>query len=98
MPCDIPVSMFAGKPELHIQEFGSQYLLMLWPKHHPSQSAPKQALDGWGWADDQAEGLGVALRRCNVNPEGHEIWRRADGVMVCASNAATRVWRRLLPQ
>ena len=90
MPCDIPASSFAGKPELRIEEFGTQYLLTLLPKHQPSQSAPKQALDGWGWADDQLEGLGVALRRYNVNPAGHEIWRRTDGVMVCASNAATR--------
>ena len=88
MPCDIPASTFAGKPELCVEEFGTQYLLTLWPKHQPSQSAPKQALtDG----DGRMTRWKALVRRSNVNPAGHEI-----GVMVCASDAATR--RKLMTQ
>ena len=86
MPCDVPASAFANVPELRVELLGTQYLLTLLSKHQPSQNAPKQALAGWGWVDDRLEGLAAAMRRHNVNQAGCNIWRRTDGVMICASS------------
>ena len=77
-------------PELSVVLLGTRYLLTLLPKYFPPQDAPEQTPSGWGWVDGRLEGLAAAMRRHNVNQAGCNIWRRADGVMVCASNAATR--------
>ena len=68
---------------------GARYLLTLLPKYRPLPNASEQVPSGWGWVDDRQEGLAAAMCRHNVHHAGRSIWRRADGVMVSASDAAS---------
>ena len=68
---------------------GARYLLTLLPQYRPLPNAPVQVPSGWGWVDDRQEGLAAAMCRHNVHHAGRSIWRRTDGVMVSASDAAS---------
>ena len=89
MPCDVHASVFANVPEVSIVPVGTRYFLTLLPNHLPQPDASTHTPSGWGWVDDRLEGLAAAMRRHNVSLDGYSIWRRTDGVMVCARDAAT---------
>ena len=98
MPCDVPASIFAAKPELQVMQLGARYILMLNPDQQcqPGKSASGTALSGWGWADEAHDGLGDDIFQHGLQPRFKDItiYRRVDGVMVAGSNAAQR--RRLM--
>ena len=88
MPCDVPASAFANTPEISVVPVGSRYLLTLLPNHRPQPNATTHTPTGWGWVDDRLEGLATAIRTHCAPLAGSSVWRRTDGVMICARDAA----------
>ena len=96
MPCDVPARAYTGMPELQVIRLAGRYILVLSADQHVGRSASTQALPGWGWADEGHDGLGHAIWQAGLQQRFHgiTIYRRVDGVMVAAGNAAQR--RRLM--
>ena len=90
MPCDVPASVFANAPEMRVVPAGSRYFLTLLPNHRPQSNATTHTPPGWGWVDDRLEDLATAIRTYCGPLAGYSIWRRTDGVMICARDAAAR--------
>ena len=92
MPCDVPAHAFAHMPEVQVVHVADRYILMLSAGQVVGRSAATQALYGWGWADEGHDDLGDTIYRAGMQPRFHgiTIYRRTDGVMVAASNAAQR--------
>ena len=88
MPCDVPASVFAKVPGISIVPVGSRYFLTLLPHHRLQPNAPTCIPSGWGRVDDELEGLATAIRTHCAPFVGYSFWRRTDGVMICASDAA----------
>ena len=96
MPCDVPAHAFDQVPEVQVAHLEDRYILVLSADQHVGRSASTQALPGWGGADEGHDGLGHAIWQAGLQQRFHgiTIYRRVDGVMVAAGNAAQR--RRLM--